>query len=864
MSRGETRARLQALRRLGAVSSEADQALKEITDDARLVFGADLAMVNLMLRDTVYFRSWSGPLSEEAAALRVVRQEDAVCALVVDHGEVLVIEDLTSDSGSGKLPFCPVGDFRFYAGAPLITSRQETIGTLCVLRREPGKFSESDKATLRAFARAAVARMELISALEGEREARRRETRRSEELQDVLDRSLDVIVTVGFDGEIRAINRAAESVFGWSPEEVVGSKYLDHVHPKDFPEAVRAAKALYSGESVCNQVLRFLGRDGEVRWVEWNASPVPDQQLYYGVARNITDRKLAEEKARETEILYRALVERNPAVTYVRTMDEAGGSAALTYISPRIEDILGFSPEEWLGRPLFWTTRIHPEDRRRVLEEDRHTDATRDDFKIEYRSIARDGSVVWIYDEASLVYDKDGEPLYWLGAQYNITALKQTEEELRRAEEKYRSIFENIVEGVYQLDCEGRYITANPALARIFGYESPEALIRETPYQHEQLLMDPEQERALLQELREAGQASDCEVRARRRDGAVIWVSGSVQLMRSASGEVVGYEGSMEDITERKLLEEARRESEERFRQLFAQSVEALFIHDETGQIYDCNAEACRSLGYTREELLGSNVEQFIVLSQSARRKPEGSVWKRALSNNPHRRNDLFRNEHRRRDGTTFPVEVRLGSIDYGGRQLIFASVRDVTERKAYEDRLAHAASHDPLTNLPNRILFMENLEAVLTHARHTGSCTALLYLDLNGFKEVNDTYGHHVGDRLLVQVARRLESRLREDDIAARLGGDEFTILISDLSTPANADEVLRRVREIFLSPFNVQGWEVDNLGCSIGMVCTLSGAMSAEELLREADRMMYLEKKSSRHAPLSVRRASYSLKPR
>lgn len=847
MESTKTDSRLRAIERLGALREEPDAVLGEIARDAREAFGVTVSIIHLMLEDTMHFGAWSGPVPEEFTKSREIPREQSFCPPVVESESGKVIEDISGDEHYRNYDVHRLMGMNFYAGTPLKTSEGETIGTLCILDDTPRKFTRSDMLALDALSKAVIYRLELLKSLENEREALRRQAAKSRELQEVLDRSLDVIVTVGFDGKIRSINRASLSVFGWEPGEVLGKNYLDFVYPEDRPSAIREAKRLYAGESVFSFTSRFVGRHGEVRWVEWNASPDAGQRAYYCVARNITDRKLAEEKARETEILYRAIVERNPAVTYMQTLDSVGDSAELTFISSRIEDLLGYTPEEWLSEPMFWASRIHPEDLPGVLAEDELTDGNKADFKVKYRSIAKDGRVVWIYDEASLVHDETGNPLYWLGAQYDITNLKQAEEEVRRAEEKYRSIFENIVEGVYQLDIEGRYTTANPAMAAILGYDSADQLLREAPAHHEHLMLTPEMERSIYQDLIRTGHASGYEVRARRNDGGEIWVSGNVQLMYSAGGEFTGYEGSIEDITERKLLEDGRRESEERFRQLFEHSVEALFIHDESGRIYDCNAEACRSLGYTRDELLDIRMDQLIVPSEERLQRSEESVWEGIVSGKPGMKmSTLFRNEHRRKDGSTFPVEVRIGSIEYGGRPLIFASVRDVTERRAYENRLTHAASHDPLTDLPNRILFMDNLESVLSQAKDTGSYTALLYLDLDGFKEVNDTHGHQTGDALLVEVARRLESHLRREDLAARLGGDEFTVLVSNLRSPREMDEIVLRIREVFCSPFEIQGCSIEHLGCSIGVVCAAAGTMDAEDILRRADQMMYLDKRS------------------
>jgi len=259
-----------------------------------------------------------------------------------------------------------------------------------------------------------------------------------------------------------------------------------------------------------------------------------------------------EARLRETEERYRSLVEHIPAVVYIQEIEHEG---AISYISPQIKVLMGYSSEEYVQDPGLWVRTTHPDDRERVLEEDRRTDQTGELFSIEFRKVRRDGNVIWVRDEAVLVRDAKGHPLYW--------------------------------------------------------------------------------------------------------------------------------QGIFTDITERKRTEEALLENERRFRQLFENSADALFVHDDRGRFVDCNVEACRVLGYAREEVLSLSVADVAtrLISEEERREGE-TLWERALGSEPGRIVGFDENELRRKDGTTFPVEVGIGAIEYGGRRRIFAAARDVTERK--------------------------------------------------------------------------------------------------------------------------------------------------------------------------------------
>jgi diguanylate cyclase (GGDEF)-like protein/PAS domain S-box-containing protein len=296
------------------------------------------------------------------------------------------------------------------------------------------------------------------------------------------------------------------------------------------------------------------------------------------------------------------------------------------------------------------------------------------------------------------------------------------------------------------------------------------------------------------------------------------------------------------EISSRRQLEEELGESEERFRQLLDMSGDALFIHDDRGHIYDCNAEACRSLGYSREELLSRRVGDFLsdVIPEAEREtKKGGTPWQRVMSGEPGR----IVGEFQRKDGTTFPVEVSVGSIGYGGRRRLLGSARDVSELRPGEERLLHQAFHDPLTGLPNRALFLDRLERALARAARARYAVALLFLDLDGFKAVNDNFGHEAGDGLLVAVAGRLGTRLRSEDTVARFGGDEFTVLLQNVGGPREAADVADRILEELREPFLLEGRE-HHVTASIGIALSTLAEVDPTPILRRADGAMYLAK--------------------
>jgi diguanylate cyclase (GGDEF)-like protein/PAS domain S-box-containing protein len=417
--------RLAELENLRAVSSEEDRVLQEIVDDLRAVFEVDLCMVNLVLSEYQYFRAWSGELPGGLAASRWSPRESSVCRHVVETGRPLVVGDMLDSGEFREHSFRTEHGIRFYAGTPLTTSGGYTLGTICLLGREPQTFGERDLALLSAFGRAAVGRLEALGALNRERSAL---TPEQEDRLNVFELANDAIII--YDATTRAIlevNGRACEIYGFDRHEFVGMnirrlslepergrKYLKELLARGsyrgFETVHRRACGVPMNVLISSSVVEFRGR-----------------RAVLSINRDITGRKQTEHRLREAEARYRTLVEQIPAITYIQ---DAGGEKAIRYLSPQFEWILGYPPEEAMADPKHWEKTLHPEDRDRVLAEDARTDATGEPFSVEYRRYCRDGRVLWMREESVLVRDEEGEPLFWHGVLFDITERKALEEEL--------------------------------------------------------------------------------------------------------------------------------------------------------------------------------------------------------------------------------------------------------------------------------------------------------------------------------------------------------------------------------------------------------------------------------------------------
>jgi two-component system cell cycle sensor histidine kinase/response regulator CckA len=252
---------------------------------------------------------------------------------------------------------------------------------------------------------------------------------------------------------------------------------------------------------------------------------------------------------------YRALVEQLPAILYVVEPHHLG---RWHYVSPQVEELLGFSPAEWLADPHLWRKHLHPEDRERVLMEDARAVHSSQQFDSEYRMVTREGRVVWFRDRSAVTKKNRFASPLMQGVMLDITGQRLAREVLEQAEQQYRDIIENAVEGIFRTTADGRILRANSALARMFGYDSPEEMLASVSDIGSQLYVDPARRREFIRRIEAENTVKRFETEVRRRDGAKLWLSENTRAVRDSAGRTLYYEGTIEDVTERKRAEAER------------------------------------------------------------------------------------------------------------------------------------------------------------------------------------------------------------------------------------------------------------------------------------------------------------------
>jgi PAS domain S-box-containing protein len=474
---------------------------------------------------------------------------------------------------------------------------------------------------------------------------------------------------VGTDGRWLQVNRSLCQMLGYSEEELLGKTFQGITHPDDLDADLDHVRRMLTGEIETYQMQkRYLHADGRVVWILLSVSMVHDEEgeplFFIAQIQDITERKGAEEKIREAEERYRTLVERIPAIVYVQ---EPGDPSRTTYLSPQHEAILGYSPEECMTDPNHWVKITHPDDREWVLEEDRRTNETGEPFRAEYRQFTRDGRTVWLRDEASLVRDREGTALYWLGVQLDITERRQAEERLRFQ----ARLLDEVGEAAIAVDLHGYIEYWNKAAQEIYGWSAQEVVgqrLREIISLEDQLADE------LFSWLKE-GRSWSGEVTVKRKDGTAFPAMVTNTPVYDERGNPVGIVGVSMDITERKQAV-ARLEFQS---EVLSHVRDAVVAVDNEQRINYWNEGAQWLYGHRSDEVLGRVLEEVVQYR-----------WHKA-EDEPRAHESLAKtgfwhgeNIHHSKDGTEIHVESTVSVLKNpdGADVGLLAVIRDITERK--------------------------------------------------------------------------------------------------------------------------------------------------------------------------------------
>jgi diguanylate cyclase (GGDEF)-like protein/PAS domain S-box-containing protein len=632
-------------------------------------------------------------------------------------------------------------------------------------------------------------------------------------------------------------------------ERIVGRTRAELVEASSrvwFPDAASWTRVLAESEARTRAghpyriELELERKDGGRIWCDtsWQAI-VPGRPELGTVAvyADVTERKRTEAALRESEQRLDLAVQASQSGLW--DWDVVNN---VRHVSDRFKEILGLPDDTDLGLTFHLPDRLHPDDRGRVLAA---VDAAVNDgaaFDQEARLRRADGAYVWVHAKGHALRDGRGRAIRFVGSIIDISDRKRVEERLRESEGHFRHLVETANDLVWAVDREGRWSYLSPRATRqIFGCE-PEDMLWERLVESQ-----PEGERerttAMLARVLADGTASHFETVHLDRKGREVVLSLNATPLRGASGAIVGVTGTATDITElkRKESELAAALAEQ---QLLFDSVSEGIVLLRNGTVHKCNAKFAAMLGYEPAELAGQ--PSLLWYADPTEWEHVGRTVRLTLSQGRDYGGELL---VKRKDGGQFWCDVRGRAIDPErvDEGAIFVFI-DISARKERESRIQHLADHDALTGLLNRRLLEDRLRQSINLARRNDSMVAVMLIDLDGFKTVNDQYGHLMGDYVLRTVAKRLKDCVRESDTVARLGGDEFVVLLSGQRSAEDSSVVAEKILGALTEPVAAGGRRFD-IGASIGISISPRDGTSPEQLLKHADAAMYRVKEAGKN---------------
>ena len=509
----------------------------------------------------------------------------------------------------------------------------------------------------------------------------------------------------------------------------------------------------------------------------------------------------------------------------------------IDFISDAIEDIVGYTAAQLMrGTTHSWVDLICPEDRRTHRRAVKQAVAEMRPYALEYRIVDANGTERWVAENGQPQTSSAG--MVWVdGIIADISQRKHHEMRIEALLTEQSAILDNVMFGVMFVR-HRRIVSVNRRCEELFGYGhggmtgSSTAIVFPTRYDFE------EAGERQYPALGAGGDFSE-ERHYRRRDGSLFWalVSGcALDPLRPGEGSIWVYA----DITARKEAEEKLRLSAT----VLEHIADAVMVVDVEGVIVAVNPAFTQITGYTEAEAVGKHSS----LTRSERHDEAfyQTMWDELIASG-FWRGELWR---RRKNGEIYLEWLTISAVrDTHALTTHYVGVcSDITQVKQAQEKLDHLAHHDPLTALPNRLLFHDRLQHALPRAARDREQLAILFIDLDRFKNVNDTLGHHIGDELLQQVAAQLAARLREGDTLARLGGDEFIVLLENVDGQYGATQVAEKLVAMFEQPFLVAGHELF-VTCSVGVSLFPDDAQDLNMLIRNADVAMYQAKARGRN---------------
>jgi diguanylate cyclase (GGDEF)-like protein/PAS domain S-box-containing protein len=658
------------------------------------------------------------------------------------------------------------------------------------------------------------------------------------------------IVHTSFDGKFLRCNARFADIIGYPLEEIYGMTFQQITAPEDLAGSLGSLRELptsSTGDATWEK--RYIRRDGSLVWVKITVSTQRDaagRALHYiTVVEDINDRKLAEDRLataqealEESETRYRTAFQTSLDGIAISHL----GDGRYIDANKAFLDIVGYEREEVIGRTSheinLW---VEPGDREKLVDMLRRNSRFQD-VEIRYRK--KSGQLIWVLLSGSVIEIKGVFCI--LSLVRDVSESRAAEERLaaaqkaqRTSEARYRTAFQTSPNAVALNRLEdGMYFDVNEAFLDAMGYDRDEIIGRTS--RELTIWVNPgDREKVAKTLLRDS--VFRGEIQFKKKNGEILWGRMSASLFEhegvscilSVTQDITDTRAASERLAE---AQAALSSSEERYRAAFHTSLDSVNINRlSDGKFIECNKAFLEIMGYERHEVIGQTSLELNIWADPRDRKTLIEIL---------RQNSSCRDleaRFRRKNGDLMWGLMSASLFELDGVPCILSVTRDISNAKAAAEEIRHLAFYDPLTGLPNRRLLLDRLQQVLASSVQQGRMHALLLIDLDHFKTLNDTLGHQIGDLLLQEVARRLAKCVSENDTVARLVGDEFVVMLENLGETAEdaakqAKSCAEKVLAAIAQPYLIADHECRSTA-SIGITIFADGREGADEVLQQAD---------------------------
>ena len=898
---GAETARLAALKATGLLNTQPEDKFDRLTRLAREMFGVKVALVSVVDDQRLWLKSRQGEVDINGAA-----REVSFTAHAIEQADIMEVTDALQDPRFQHSPLVTgFPHVRYYAGAPLTVGDGLRIGALCILDDQPRPpLTQTERQCLRDLAdcvEQAIGHVDpheqslaLQSAQRlGEVVARAQlsfiqEPDRKKAFETLLTDILSLTLSdYGFVGEVLHqpdgqpyLRTHAITNIAW---DAASKAFYEQHAPHGmaftnlntlFGAALRTGEVviantpsgdprrggLPSGHPPLNAFLGVPIYRGETMVAMLGLANRPGgydpalvdflQPLLVTIGQLISAARV--QQAHEQSLVELARLSRVASDTTngVVITDQQG---RIAWINEGFTRLSGYELAELMGRS--------PGDLLQGAETDPQTIALMraalrrgEAFTVDVVNYHKSGQSYWVRINCNPMRDEAGVLQGFIAIESDITREKSDAERIQRHKQRLSAVIDGARIGTWEWNIQTGEAVFNERWASMLGYTLDELLPHNVDCWRN--LMHPDdvaQAEALLAQ-HFSGRQSDFEMqcRMRHKDGHWVWVNtrGRVTTWTPEGLPCLMF-GTHIDISAKQQARISLQEQADYTQAVLDNIVDGLITIDQRGLIASFNPAAEQIFGYTTAEVVGHNVK---MLMPSPHREAHDGYLRDYVDNGHSRVIGIgreLRGQHK--SGRLFPIELAVSQITRGGVPMFVGLVRDITRRKAAEQEIERLAFYDPLTQLPNRRLLMDRLQHAMSTSKRNGQYGALLFMDLDNFKNLNDTAGHAVGDQLLQQVAERLVSTLREGDTIARLGGDEFVVILEGLHEDAEhaatrAEGVVEKIHQVLSQRYRLGDRDYLN-SPSIGVTLFIDHEHSLDDLLKQADLAMYQAKSAGRN---------------